>query len=129
MGALGQPQVPDSSSPSGSLRRKPARAVASEDCARAAGSFGSDQLGYNCPFPCRTIKQRGKLRQGVAWVDPHQRPKEEEDPRALIQPHQLPRSSISLEVWITERQKVPVFWCTVGCFRPYFCFQRWASQP
>lgn len=38
-------------------------------------------------------------------MGPHQRQKSTQEPP--VQPHQMPRTSIGLEVWITKRQRAP----------------------
>lgn len=60
-------------------------------------------------FPMqRTMEQRGKLRQGVAWRGAPTKGQRKKSTQELHVPsHRMPLSSIGLEVWITKRQKVP----------------------
>lgn len=67
-------------------------------------ALGPGQLRCNCPFPCKGLFNREVNRGRVGAP---QRPKEEEHPRATRSSlAQTPRSSISLEVWITKRQQL-----------------------
>lgn len=92
--------------------------------------MGPGQLIYNCPFPCRGLLDR-EVNRGREWprVGPHQRPKEEECPRAARSAS--PDATVQQQPWGVDNQEaagLEYLGASQGVLGHGFAFQTRASQ-